>query len=189
MATLTRAALEALGFAAIGEDVRVSDKAVFYNAANIRLGNHVRIDDFCVLSAGAGGITVGNHVHIAVFCSLIGAGKITLSDFCNLSSRVAIYGSSDDYSGATMTNPMVPAEYTGCHHADVHLGKHAIIGCGSVLLPGVTLAEGVAVGALSLVREDCKAFQIYAGAPARRVGDRKRDLLALEKAFLASGPA
>ena len=186
MAMLSREAIEALGFASVGENVQISDRASFYGLSRIALGNNVRIDDFCVLSAGVGGISVGNHVHIAVYSSLIGAGKISLSDFCNISSRVAIYSSNDDYSGVTMTNPTVPSEYTGVTHADVFLDKHVIVGSGSVILPGVTLEEGVAVGALCLVHKRCEAFGIYAGNPARRIKERKRDLLELEQRFMAT---
>jgi galactoside O-acetyltransferase len=185
MARLDRSAIERMGFATVGNNVFISDRASFYNCANISIGNNVRIDDFCVLSAGVGGISIGSCVHVAVYSSLIGAGRITLSDFCNISSRVAIYSSSDDYSGATMTNPMVPCQYTDVTHADVFLGKHVIVGSGSVILPGVTLEDGVAVGSLSLVPKDCRAFGIYAGSPAKFIKDRKRDLLELEKAFLA----
>lgn len=184
MAFLSRDVIEAMGLASVGENVRISDRASLYNTANISLGKNVRIDDFCVLSAGVGGIRVGDHVHIAVYSSLIGAGKITLSDFCNISSRVSIYSSNDDYSGVTMTNPTVPSQYTGVTHADVLLGKHVIVGSGSVILPGITLEEGVAVGALSLVTRNCDAFGIYAGNPAKRIKDRKRDLLELEKQIL-----
>jgi acetyltransferase-like isoleucine patch superfamily enzyme len=176
--------LAGLGFAACGDDVRVSTKASIHNAKNIRIGNHVRIDDFCVLSAGEGGIVMGSFIHVGVFSSLIGAGKITLQDFCNLSSRTTIYSSNDDYSGARMTNPTIPPEFTGVTHAPVVIGRHAIIGAGSVLLPGVILEEGVAVGALSLIKQNCQAFGIYAGSPARRIGDRRRDLVELESLFL-----
>lgn len=186
MAMLSRDAIEAMGFAALGKNVQISDRASFYGVDRISLGHNVRIDDFCVLSAGVNCIEIGNHIHIAVFTSLIGAGKITLSDFCNLSSRVSIYSSSDDYSGATLTNPTVPPEFTGVIHADVFLGKHVIVGSGSVILPGVTLEEGVAVGALCLVDKRCEAFGIYAGNPARRVKERKRDLLELEQRFIPS---
>lgn len=172
--------LQTLGLAAFGKDVRISRKASIYNPKLISIGSHVRIDDFCVLSAGVGGIEIGDYVHIAVYCSLIGAGKIKLNDFCNLSSRVSIYSSNDDYSGAHLTNPTVPDKFTGVTHADVLLGKHVIIGSGSVVLTGICLDDGVAVGALSLVTKDCQAFGIYGGVPARRIGERKRDLLELE---------
>jgi len=184
MAILDHAAIESMGFLSIGENVLISDRASFYNCAQIALGNNVRIDDFCVLSAGEGGIVVGNYVHIAVYTSLIGSGLIKLSDFCNLSSRVAIYSSNDDYSGAAMSNPMVPSKYTNVFHADVNLGRHTIVGSGSVILPGVNLADGVAVGALSLVNNDCQSFGVYAGVPAVYIRERKRDLLAMEKDIL-----
>lgn len=175
--------LRAIGLARFGEDVRVSRKASLYNPAGISLGRHVRIDDYCVLSAGEGGIAIGDYVHIAVFCALIGGGRIELADFSGLSARVSIYSSNDDYSGAHLTNPTVPARYTGVSHAPVHLGRHAIVGAGAVILPGVVVGEAAAIGALSLVTRDCSEFGIYSGIPARRIGERRRDLLALEHAL------
>lgn len=187
MILLSRSEIETMGFASVGDDVSISEHARFYCVGNIALGNHVRIDDFCVLSAGEGGIHIGNYVHIAVYCSLIGGGQITLSDFSGLSSRVSIYSSNDDYSGKTLTNPTVPAVFKNVRHAPVYLGKHVIVGSGSVILPGVALEEGVAIGALSLVQKDCQAYNFYFGNPARRINERKRDLLDLEARLLASG--
>ncbi|EHJ06116.1 acyltransferase [Marinobacter manganoxydans] len=186
MAFLSREHLENLGLSEIGSHVFISDKASFYNPAKIAIGNHVRIDDFCVLSAGEGGIEIGNYVHVAVFSSLIGAGRIKLSDFVNLSSRVSIYSSNDDYTGAALTNPMVPAEFKNVQSADVELKKHVIVGSGSVILPGVTLNEGAAIGALSMVVKDCEEFTIYSGVPVKALKSRKRDLKKLEHRFLNS---
>ncbi len=186
MAWLTEHQITEMGFASFGKNVMLSDKASYYNCKNIRLGSNVRIGDFCVLSAGVGGIDIGSYIHIAVYSSLIGAGNISLADFSGLSSRVAIYSSNDDYSGRALTNPTVPTEFTNLKHADVKIGRHAIIGAGSIILPGVTLEEGVAVGALSLVKKDCLAFGIYIGSPAKRIGERKRDLLELEQKLMAT---
>lgn len=184
MALLSREQLNAMGFAAVGDKVFISDKASFYGCSRIRIGNNVRIDDFVVISAGSGGIELGDYIHIAVFSSLIGAGAIRIADFANISSRVAIYSSSDDYSGATMTNPMVPDEFKAVQHADVVIGKHVIIGSGTVVLPGVTLHEGAAVGALSLVNRDLPAFKICAGVPVKVLKNRETKLLDLEKQLL-----
>jgi len=185
MAMLDHDAIQSLGLASLGENVQISDRASFYGVGRIKIGSNVRIDDFCVLAAGAGGIEIGNYVHIAVGATLIGSGKITLSDFSGLSSRVSIYSSSDDYSGACLTNPTVPDEYKNVVHAPVFLGRHAIVGSGAVILPGIRIGEGAAVGALSLVTKDCGEFGIYAGNPAKRIKERKRDLLDLEQCFLA----
>ena len=180
MGWLSEQQMEEMGFAGFGINVRLSDKASYYNCGKINIGNNVRIDDFCVLSAGEGGINIGNYVHIAVYSSLIGQGKISLADYSGLSSRVSVYSSSDDYSGLSMTNPTVPEFLTNVYHADVSIGKHVIIGSGSVLLPGVILQEGVAIGALSLVQKNCDAFGVYIGVPVKRIGTRKQALLSME---------
>ena len=46
--------------------------------------------------------------------------------------------------------------------------------------------ERVEKNALSLVNKNCTEFSIYMGTPVKRIKERKRDLLELEKQFLAS---
>lgn len=184
MAYLTEEQIQKMGFKSVGFNAQLSDKASYYNCQNISIGNNVRIDDFCVLSAGEGGIDIGSYVHIAIGVSLIGSGKITLKDFCGLSSRVSVYSSNDDYSGNFLTNPTVPAEFTNVSHGPVTIGRHVIVGSGCVILPNVILEEGVAVGALSLVNRTCETFGIYSGVPAKKIKERKRQLPKLEKEFL-----
>jgi dTDP-4-amino-4,6-dideoxy-D-glucose acyltransferase len=186
MAWLSNEQISNLGFSQVGSNVLLSDKSSYYNCPKIKIGNNVRIDDFCVLSAGSGGISIGRNIHIAVYSSLIGSGKIVLSDFSNVSSRVSIYSSNDDYSGIAMTNPTIPDEFTNVTHADVIICKHVIIGSGTIILPGVVIEEGAAIGALSLVKKDCQAFTTYAGHPLKRIGERSNKLLEVEKLFLKS---
>ena len=140
--------LAGLGLGAYGEDVRISRNAHLYAPEKIRLGSHVRIDDFCVLS---GAVTIGSYVHLAVACVLFaGDAAITIGDYSTLSSRCAVYATTDDYSGRYMCNPMVPEAYTGVTGAEVTIGPHVIVGTGSSILPGVHVAEGCAAGAMSL---------------------------------------
>ncbi|SEH08550.1 acyltransferase [Candidatus Venteria ishoeyi] len=180
MSFYTQEELEVLGFKYLGKNVCLSKKTSIYNPANISIGNYSRIDDFCILSAGDDGIEIGRNVHIAIFCSLMGNGLIKLADFSGLSSRVSIYSSNDDYSGNYMTNPTVPEQFINVTQAPVIMGKHVIIGAGSIILPGVTLHDGAGVGALSLVKKDCEAFNLYLGSPARKIGTRSRKVLELE---------
>src|SRR5881628_2781552 len=139
--------LAGLGLAAVGEDVRLSRHATLYGAAFISLGDHARIDDFCVLSAGAP-LRIGRNVHVAAYCGLFGAAGLELDDFSGLSSRVSIYTASEDYSGASLTNPTVPDVYRRVDDGPVRLGRHAIVGAGAVIMPGVQVGDGAAVGAL-----------------------------------------
>lgn len=185
MAFLTQPQLEAFGFRRIGRNVKLSDKVSIYNPAAIEIGDYSRVDDFCVLSAGSGGIAIGRNVHVAVYTSLIGGGRVELHDFANISSRVSIYSSNDDYSGRFMTNPTVPERFTGVTKADVILERHVIIGSGAVILPGVRMRLASVAGALSLVKKNCDDFGIYAGVPAKKIGTRSDQLLDLEAKYLA----
>lgn len=182
--SFTTEELYQLGFRQIGRDVRISRKMSVHNAEKVSIGDFTRIDDFCVISAGEEGIEIGSYVHIAVYVSLIGKGKIKIGDFVSLSSRVAVYSSNDDYSGEYLTGPIVDSKYTNITSAPVNIGKHAIIGSGSVILPGVTISDGVSVGALSLINRDCEPFKIYGGIPARVINERSTRLLELEQRFL-----
>lgn len=180
--------LKAIGFKKIGKSVQLSEKASIHNPGNIEIGDYSRIDDFCVLSAGVGGIKIGRNVHLAIYTSLMGSASIHIHDFAGFSSRVAVYSSNDDYSGKFMTNPTVAPEFRNVTNAPVIISRHVIVGAGSVILPGVTLHEGAAIGALSLVRNDCEAFSVYAGTPAKKIADRQKDLLQLEKMFCNKFP-
>lgn len=173
--------LKHLGFKTTGENVLISQKASIYGAENIELGSNVRVDDFCILS---GKIKIGNYVHIAAYTSLCGGNKgIVLEGFVNLSRNVTIFAISDDFSGASMTNPTIPDEYKNVIEAQVILKKHVLVGTGSIILPGVILEEGSAVGALSLVKNSTSSWSINAGVPAKKIKDRKKDLLRLEGIF------
>lgn len=184
MAFLTRQEIIKMGFKYVGKNVKLSVKASIYNPANIVIHDHTRIDDFCILSAGEGGIEIGCYVHIGCFSSLIGNGKITLKDFSGLSGRVSIYSSNDDYSGSFMAHPTIPEKYRNVTTGDIILESHAIIGTGAVILPGVHIRKGAVVGAMSLVKQSCEEFGIYAGVPAKLLKKRKTNLLDLEKQLL-----
>jgi galactoside O-acetyltransferase len=184
MAFLGQTSLDSLGFRSIGSNVLISERASIYGASRISIGTNVRIDDFCILSAGEGGITIGNNIHIGAAATLIGQGSIGLGDFANLSGRTAVYSSSDDYSGRTLTNPTVPNAYKDIDSRPVSIGRHVIVGSGSVILPGTILGEGCAVGALSLVSGAWEPFTILAGTPAKQHGVRERTLLEVEGRYL-----
>jgi galactoside O-acetyltransferase len=177
----SRTELTNLGLKSFGENVLISKKASIYGGEAISLGNNVRIDDFCILS---GRIEIGSYVHIAAFCALYGANGIVMSDFSGLSAKVIIYSASDDFSGEYLIGAMVPAEFTNVTGGTVFMKKYVQVGAGSVILPDVTLEEGVSVGAMSLVTKSLPSWSMNFGIPARFYKERKRDLLELEKKLL-----
>lgn len=179
---LSKEELIKIGFKKIGKNVFLSRKASIYGPENMEIGNNVRIDDFCILS---GKIKLGSYIHIAAYSALFGGEEgIIMEDFTTLSSRVCVYAVSDDYSGESLTNPMIPKEYKNLNTGKVILRKYVIIGSGSVILPSVEIKEGTAVGALSLVNKSLDEWSVYAGIPVRKINERSKKILDLEKEFL-----
>lgn len=176
-----------MNFKHVGENVKISDKASIYDAEKIEIGDFSRIDDFCVIS---GKVKMGRNVHIAVFCNVAGGDEgITIDDFSGVAYGSNIFSQTDDYSGMVLTGPTIPEKYTNVTRKPVHIKRHCIIGAGSVILPGVVLEEGTSIGALSLVTKSTDCWSIYFGIPARKIKDRKRQMLELEKEYIAEYPS
>lgn len=183
MAYFSQSELEKLGFKHLGKNVKISDKACVYNVEQMEIGDNSRIDDFCIVS---GRIAIGKNCHITPMCLLAGGlNGVFLSDFCTLAYGVKIFSQSDDYSGETLTNSLIPKKYKNEYISTVHLGRHVIVGAGSIIFPGVYVAEGCSVGAMTLVNKSTEPWGIYVGNPAKRIKERKQDLLELEQQFLA----
>lgn len=182
MAYLTEKELLDLGFKSIGSNVKISDKSSIYQPELISIGNNSRIDDFCVIS---GRVEIGSFVHITPMCLVAGGEQgVFFEDFSTLAYGVKVFSQSDDYSGDTMVNSLIPRKYKNEYLAPVYIKKHAIIGTNSVIFPGVTIATGCSVGAMSLVLNSTNEWGVYFGAPAKRFKDRNKELLQLEKKFI-----
>jgi galactoside O-acetyltransferase len=166
----------------VGENVRVHRSVLFFNGKKIRAASNIRIDCFSLVSAGDEGIEIGHNVHIAAGVHIYGSGgRILIHPFVGLSSRVTVYTASDDYREGYLTGPTVPDDLKKLKCAAVTLGRHTIVGAGSIIMPGVVTGTGAAVGALAFVNRNVPEFAIVAGNPAREIGTRGKLLLELEK--------
>ena len=174
--------LAELGFGSIGKNVRISKTSTIYNRANVFIGDNVRIDNFCTLAiSGSAKLEIGSYVQISAYSFINGMADVILQDFVTFAPGVKIFSTSDDYSGRTMTNATLPAEYLGSESKKVVLEEHVIIGVESSIMPGVTLQKGTAVAGHSFVNRDSKAFTMIGGVPAKFIKERKKDLLNLEQ--------
>ena len=178
--------LKKFKFRSIGKNVLIKKNVGLYFIENISIGNNVRIDDNVIIVASKkeNPVKIGNYVHIASNCYLAGSAGIEMSDFSTLATGVQIFSASDDYSGKKLTNPTVGKPYIGGKSGKVTLGKHVIIGAGSIILPDVTIKQGSSVGALSLVSKDLEEWGVYFGIPVKKIKNRHKDILELEKKFL-----
>lgn len=180
--------LKTLGLKSYGEEVYISRNAILYNPELLELGHDVRIDDFATIS---GKVKMGSYIHIAQFVSLYGGDAgIEMADFSAVANKSTVYATSNDYTGESLTNPMVPAKFkTTDKNAQVYIGKHVVVGCHSVILPGVSIGDYSSVGAMSLCNKSLDGWGVFAGSPARLLRPRSKKLLELEREFYADRKA
>lgn len=178
----TRQELEGMKFKKLGQDVLISRTSRLYSPEYISIGDFCIIDDFCILS---GNIEMGRNVHLAHGCRVIaGREGISMDDFSGLAFGVTVFAQSDDYSGDALTNPTVPMKFRKIMRARVEISRHVIVGAGSIIFPGVVLKEGSSIGSFSMVTKSTESWSVYFGIPAKKIKNRHRNLLDLEKEYL-----
>jgi acetyltransferase-like isoleucine patch superfamily enzyme len=171
-------------FLAVGTGVLVSSLAQFYDTEKMVLGDNSRIDDFCLVS---GRVELGRNVHLAAYTHVAGGDPgVFFGDFSGCAYGCHVLAQSDDYSGRSMTNPTVPSRFKQETFEAVRVGRHAILGAGTIVLPGCDVGEGAATGAGTVVRRPLEPWTIYAGERCRPIRSRSRDLLDLEQEYLRS---
>ncbi len=170
-----------IGLQSVGDDVVIWETTKVVDPQKIEIGDSVIIDDFTFLCGGSK-TTIGSFIHIASFVSITGGGELMMEDFTGLSSGVRVFTGNEDYSGNCLTNPTVPYPYRIPVRSFIRIEKHAIVGANTVILPGVVVGEGAAIGANSLVTKDCKPWTVYFGSPAKAIKQRpKSKILLLEE--------
>lgn len=139
----------------------------------VSIGDNCIIDDFTYISTA---LELQGHNHISSGCKIIGGSGSTLvmKPFSTFSPNVVIAAGTDDYVGGIAT-PLVDSKYKGdVKYGTVVIGRHSIVGSGSVILPNVTMNDGSAVGALSLVKSDLEEWSLYGGVPAKKLKARNK---------------
>lgn len=172
--------LRELGAGDVGRNVRIHESCVLIGLENMSFGDNIRIDAFTVISAAGGYFRLGDFIHISTHCFFAAGAGVEMDHFSAVSAGSLLFSRSDDYSGLHLTGPTVPQSYTRVDHAPIVLRRHALIGSGAVVLPGVELAEGATAGAQALVNRSLEPWTIYGGVPAKPLKPRLRNMLELE---------
>jgi len=159
---------------------RVGEGCVIYRLAQlikpdaISIGRGCQLDDFSWIHGGQG-LDIGDRVHICAFVSIAGGGKVTIGNYAGLAAGVRVISGSDNPFGKGLTNPCVPPEYRLVKRSFVTIGAHALIFTNAIILPGVSIGDGVVVLPGSVVRGDLDAWGIYKGDPAEKISTRRKD--------------
>jgi len=111
-------------------------------------------------------IVIGDRTVINRRCHLDGRGGLTIDADAGIGPECYLISLTHDPQDAefhVMARPLT-------------IGTHVWMGSRVMVLPGVSIHEGAVVGAGSVVTREVAPYTIVAGNPARKIGDRSRDL-------------
>ena len=131
----------------VGDGCFYLDSIVWLNGTNIELGNRVKFNYGCWVN-GFGGLVIDDDSAVGPGAMIHTANHITT----DLDAPIAEQG--------WVTGP-------------VRIGYNCWIGMGALILPGVTIGDGVIVGAGSVVTKDLEPYTVNVGNPARPIKSRR----------------
>jgi acetyltransferase-like isoleucine patch superfamily enzyme len=120
---------------------------------------------------GYGKIAVGSNTWIGQYNNLRACqgGNITIGSDCLISQFCTLVGSNH----AIDRNRLIREQGIDPARLGVDLGDDVWLGSGVTVLPGASIGTGAVVGANSVVTKPIPAYEIWAGAPAQKIGQRQ----------------
>lgn len=112
-------------------------------------------------------ISIGNNTNINHGCKLFGGGGITIGSNTMIAYDVKVFSDSRNYK----TQHLLKSE-KGRIKKEVFIGDDVWIGAGSIILPGVIVADHAIVAAGSVVTKKVNEWEIIGGNPAKPIGNR-----------------
>lgn len=156
----------------IGNDVFMNANIEITRPELASIGNHVAIDYgfYCTTR-----LVIGDYVHISPHVAVIGGKESALyvEDFCFLSVGSKYVCGSETFRGEGLIGPLIPDEFKDEQILQpITMRRFSGALANSVILPGVTMAEGSVLGANSMLKEDTEPWTVYVGNPARPIRTR-----------------
>ena len=156
-----------------GKGVRIHPLAKIWMPEVVELDDGCQICDLVFIWGGVR-TKIGKQSQMTWHTLIEGTGETIIGDRVLIGpSTVIVTGLYDHRAGLRMIDHL-PDGQTKLIKGKVVIEDDASISAGCVVLPNVTIGEGAVVGANSLVKEDLAPWGIYAGSPAKKVGERQR---------------
>ena len=133
---------------------------------NIGNDTHISMNTFVTGFHDKCQISIGDNCVINRRCYLDGRIGIKIGNNVNISFGTIILTLQHD--------PHAPDFH--CCGGPVNIEDNVWIGVNAIILPGVTIKEGAVVGAGAVVAKDVEAYTIVGGVPAKKIGDRERNI-------------
>lgn len=149
-----------------------------FPAKYLEVDGHVELGDYCrfrnnviLRTHGDGKIIFGDRSGCSYYCILEATTRIQIGSFTGIAeftvirdSNHFVYGTEEHW------------RYTPLVAEPIVIGDHCLIGSRCYIMPGVTIGDGAVIQAGSIVTKDVGSYEIWAGAPARRIAHRTQNV-------------
>lgn len=157
--------LETIEF--IGGDTFIADVNVNVFAER---GRKIVVNNNCRIAANVylhGPIEVGENVSINQHCHM--EGPIYIGSDTRIGPSTSIFAFNHNFDDAE-----TPVRLQKVKSEGVHIGKDVWIGANVSIVDGVTIGSHAVVGIASVVTKNIPEYEIWAGNPCKKIGERKR---------------
>jgi acetyltransferase-like isoleucine patch superfamily enzyme len=138
----------------------------FYrNHYGMKIGRETVIYNSCEIRSPEK-ISIGNNCAIGDRCVLDGRDGLTIGNNVNLSTAAWLWTNQHD--------PQDPD--WGVKGGPIVIKDYVWVSSRASVLPGITIGEGAVVAAHAVVTKDVEPYTIVGGVPAKKIGERRRDL-------------
>jgi len=141
-----------------GTDIVIKDGVVIDSFVKIKpvggdgpveIGPNSYINSGCVIYSG-NGVWIGRHVLMAANCTL----------------------AATNHEYRDRDTPIIEQRFMP-GKGGIVIEDDVWVGAGTVILDGARIGKGAVVGAMSLVNAELEPYGVYAGSPARKIGQRE----------------
>jgi acetyltransferase-like isoleucine patch superfamily enzyme len=140
----------------IGEEVNIEDSVDFKIACPFNTDCYINI---------------GNKVFIGHGCSFSCSTKIIIGNDCLIACNTTIIDVGHEF----IKNTKINEQPVTC--GEIHIGNDVWIGTSCIILQGVTIGDGVVIGAGSIVTKSIPSYQVWAGTPAHYIRNRTENYI------------
>lgn len=185
--------LECHGFVFIGQRVKLRNRRHIILGRNfvaedgceiqglsqqgVRFGDDVTIGAYAMVRPSGYygrelgvGFEIGDRSNIGAYSYMGAAGGIIIGKDVMMGPRVSIFAESHNFKDADAA-----MRQQGTTRTSVVIEDDCWLGCGCIILNGVTIGKGSIIGAGAVVTKDVPPYSIVGGNPARIIRNRRND--------------
>jgi acetyltransferase-like isoleucine patch superfamily enzyme len=158
--------------AVVAQDVLVQG----WPQGQLQLDRGVRVEKGCVLALGDefngyGRLAIGERTWVGQYNNfrLSGGTHIAIGKGCLISQFCSLVAANHRIDRQT------PIQQNPCDQQKVNIdiGDDVWLGAGVAIMPAVVIGNGAVIGANSVVTKSIPEYEIWAGSPAGKIGERR----------------